>query len=236
VAEKLLTPARAATPAAGVATTYRILRTTEVDGYDEPVPAAAVPEIGARQPPGNAFRGSSRKAAKISLAAAEIESFNDLKALIEDLPADADMVAHVPRITTTATSGRVAKEKRNVKVRAFLYAASREDDNDYHLIIGRGLDASPMYMTIEISGLPRASSRHHARLKAARDAYKEFFGDDLPGQSYDFYDPPIPVEIQGSLFFDMSHATGPHPGPASLRDDIPTIWEIHPISEIVFEP
>ena len=70
----------------------------------------------------------------------------------------------------------------------------------------------------------------------ARDDYKAFFGSNLPGMSYDFYDPPIPVEIEGSLFFDMSHATGSKPGPSSLRDDIPTIWEIHPISKIVFEP
>jgi hypothetical protein len=93
-----------------------------------------------------------------------------------------------------------------------------------------------MYMTMEISGLPPRRSADFTRLKSARGAYKAFFGDDLPGASYDFYDPPIPVEIQGSLFFDMSHATGPRPGPQSLRQDMPTIWEIHPISEIVFEP
>jgi hypothetical protein len=147
------------------------------------------------------------------------------------------MIAHEPAITTKQTSARVSEEKRNVRVRAFLYAASREDDNDFHLIIGRSPKKSPsMYMTVELSGLPPKSSTHFKRLKKARDSYKSFFADNLPGPTYDFYDPPVPVEVEGSLFFDMSHATGSKPGPNSLRDDIPTIWEIHPISKIVFEP
>jgi hypothetical protein len=124
-----------------------------------------------------------------------------------------------------------------VRVRAFLYAASRENDNDFHLIIGRDPDLVPsLYMTMELSGLPPASSQHFTRLKAARAAYKAFFADDLPGASYDFFDPPIPIQIEGSLFFDMNHSTGGRPGPASLRPNMPTIWEIHPITSIVFEP
>ena len=34
----------------------------------------------------------------------------------------------------------------------------------------------------------------------------------------------------------MSHATGSRPGPAKLRPNMPVVWEIHPISKIVFEP
>jgi hypothetical protein len=44
------------------------------------------------------------------------------------------MIAHKPKIGTTATSGRVKEEERNVHVTAFMYAASREVDNDFHLI------------------------------------------------------------------------------------------------------
>jgi hypothetical protein len=223
----------------GARPTYRILRTNEVDPYDPPMARAAVPAIaplGVR-PPGDSFKGTSRKAAKLAVVGAGTETFNDLRSLIAGLPKDTSMVAHKPKISTAVTSNRVAKEKRNVRVRAFLYAASREEDNDFHLIIGRNPTKSPvMYMTVELSGLPPKTSQHFDRLKAARDAYKAFFADDMPGMSYDFYDPPIPVEVEGSLFFDMSHATGSKPGPNSLRDDIPTIWEIHPISRIVFEP
>lgn len=217
---------------------YRILRTTQVDPYDTPVPRQAIAPPGAARAaaPGDGFRGTSRKAAKLSIVPGKPDEFDDLKKLIKDLPDDADMADHDPPITTKATSDRVAEEKRNVRVEAFLYAASREDDNDFHLIIGRDPKRSPsMYMTMELSGLPPKSSKHFNRLRKARDAYKTFFGANLPGTTYDFYDPPIPVTIEGSLFFDMSHAQGSKPGPASLRKDIPTIWEIHPISKIEFE-
>ena len=69
-----------------------------------------------------------------------------------------------------------------------------------------------------------------------RDVYKGFFASNLPGGTYDYYDPPIPVEVEGSLFFDMTHATGQRPGPQSLKSRMPTIWEVHPITKMVFEP
>ena len=116
-------------------------------------------------------------------------------------------------IPTTASSDRVDEEKRNVRVKAFLYAASREDDNDYHLIIGRAPNKPAKYMTAEISGLPPGGSASFGKLDAARSAYFEYFGDGLPGTSYDFYDPPREIEIEGSLFWDASHASGGRPGP-----------------------
>ena len=140
-------------------------------------------------------------------------------------------------ITTKANSDRVVEEERNVRVVCWLYAASRENDNDYHLILGRAPGASPLrYMTMELSGLPPAVASSFPRLKSARDAYNAFFGSNRPGSSYDFYNPPIPALIEDSLFFDMSHATGTPPGPSSLRPNMPTIWEVHPITRIIFEP
>lgn len=242
VTEKTLTPVRrsieALAASASGAATYRILRTSETDLYDAPLQPAEVATLGLERFAGfdDTYRGTARKAAKISIADAAVEAFGDVKALVETLPTDRDMASRRPPITTGATSGRVDEEKRNVRVRAFLYAASREDDNDFHLIVGRDPTREPMYMTVELSGLPPRGSRAFTKLKAARDAYKEFFGDDLPGASYDFYDPPIPVEVEGSLFFDMSHSRGSRPGPARLRTHIPTVWEIHPITNILFEP
>ena len=186
---------------------------------------------------GDNFRGTSRKAVKLSIANAPLESFGDVKDLIATLPAHAAMVNRSPRIPTTAASNRVAEEKRNIKLTTFLYAASREDDNDFHLIVGRARGASPaVYMTVELGGLPPANSPAFAKLKSARTAFKSYFGSDLPGSSYTFFNPPIPLEIEGSLFFDMSHATGSRPGPSALRPKMPVVWEIHPISKMVFEP
>jgi len=242
VAEEVLVPARrmAASSVApsGGGTTYRVLRTNEVDPYDRPLSEAELPTFGLeRFAGGDTFRGTAREAAKLSIADGAVETFDDLASLIGTLPSLEKMVDHQPPISTEKESARVDEEKRKIRVRAFLYAASIEKDNDFHLIVGLGRDVSPsMYMTMEISGLPPDSSENFTRLKSVRDMYKAFFGNNLPGASYDFYDPPIPVEIEGSLFFDMTHAHGPHPGPSSLRDHIPTIWEVHPISEIVFEP
>jgi hypothetical protein len=238
VGEDVLAPTRvAATASAGAPggqqLVYRILMTNQTDPYDPPVSEA---EAASFAPAGDDFAGHDRKAAKLSFSNAATESFADLKDLVASLVEDAKMIGHHPRITTDETSGRTSEEERNVRVRAFLYAASRESDNDFHLILGRNPRSAPMYMTMEISGLPPHSSHPFNRIKHARDAYKQFFGSKLPGPSYHFYRPPIPVEIEGSLFFDITHATGGHPGPQDLRPHIPTIWEVHPVSDIVFEP
>src|SRR3954469_5509502 len=130
----------AAGPTAAVGampSTYRIIRTNEVDAYETPVPLAAVAAIGApTAPPGDKFQGTARKTAKLSIAAGAPDAFDDLKKLVAALPAESTMVKHKPPITTDSSSARVAEEKHNVRVRAFLYAASREADNDFHLIIG----------------------------------------------------------------------------------------------------
>lgn len=214
-----------------------IITTTERDPYDQPMAAHEIAAFTATMAAvGDNFQGTARKAAKLSVASAPLETFNDLKDLLKSLPSDSTMASHKPPITTKSNSKRVAEEERNVQVRAFLYAASREADNDYHLILGRDPSVAPhQFMTAEISGLPLAGSSSFNALKDARGAYKAQFGHQLPGPTYDFYDPPMPVEVTGSLFFDMSHATGGQtPGPPSAKPG--QLWEIHPITKITFEP
>jgi len=194
--------------------TFRILRTVEVDGYDDTPEAvelaralaarqpnaATLSRLLATKPTGDNFAGTARKAAKLSIATAAVDPFSDLQTVIQTLVADDKMIHRKPPITVTADSNRVAPEKRNVRVKSFLYAASREDDNDFHLIIGRDPARTPeMYMTAELSGLPPQNAASFTKLKAARDAFKAFFGAHLPGFTYDFYDPPIPVVIEGSF-------------------------------------
>jgi hypothetical protein len=228
---------------------FRILRTVEVDEYEKNAAAvslrravsgrkkpllAAVTRAMKAKPKGDNFGGTARKAAKISISSGPLRTYKDLKNLMKfALKADDAMVARTPKIKTTATQGRVTEEEKNVKVTAYLYAASREDDNDFHLIIGRAPTKTPeLYMTMEVSGLPPANSAALATLTQARNDYKDFFGTDLPGFTYDFYDPPIPVTIAGSLFFDVGHATGTRPGPQSLKSRMPTVWEVHPVTSI----
>lgn len=216
---------------------YRIIRTNETDEYEE-IELEAKKK---KKAPGEQFGGTSRRAAKLSLVDEELEEFSDVADLIDTLPAHATMKKK--KIPTDAGSDRVPQERRNVRVNpAFLYAASVEDDNDYHLIIGRDpeADGDPVYMTMELSGLAPADLPSAAALKKARTAFKKFFKDffdnELPGSKYDFYDPPIRIDVEGSLFWDASHATGSKPGPQSLRDDIPTVWEVHPIGRMKLFP
>ena len=238
--------AAAAGPQASSETTYQVLRTDLLDPYDtRPALIAAalggeaVDTLVLEQTLGEQYTGKARKPAKISISPADMESFSDLTDLISTLPEEPQMTHHHPPIKDTETSERVPEEHRNVRVRAFLYAAKREEDNDFHLIIGTDPSPQPVCLNVELSGTPPESSNHFERLKAARDAFKAFFMNHpkgIPGFGYDFYPTPIPVEIQGSLFFDITHATGGRPGPAPLQPFIPVIWEIHPISEIVLGP
>lgn len=223
---------------------YRIIRTNEVDAYETKMSKADVADADtfeAARPAGDKFGGKSRKAAKLSVVDARFERFDDIADLIETLPSHQTMKKK--KIPTDAKSNRVEEEKRNVRVTsAFIYAASVEDDNDYHLIVGRDPEAEgdPVYITMELSGLPPSNARSFDALNKARTAFKKFFDKffdgELPGKSYDFYDPPIRIQVEGSLFWDASHASGSRPGPQSLRNDIPTVWEVHPISKMKLFP
>ena len=148
--EKLFVPARASARtealAPRAAPAFRILRTREFDAYDKVLPDAEIPRIGIAAVVGDDFRGTARKAAKLSVVNAKIENFDDLEDLLGTLPTKRKMTKHQPPIETDAQSERVEEEKRNARVRTFLYAASREDDNDFHLIVGR--DLQPHQSTI----------------------------------------------------------------------------------------
>ncbi len=231
--------ARAVRGSAAPAPVFTILVTDQVDSYDKPLSASAVSAL--RVTPfaavSNNFAGTKRKVAKLSISGAKVESFKDLKALVDSFPDDSKFIKRKPKLTDDAKSDRVDEEKRNVRVSAFLYAASREDDNDFHLIVGTDPKGKKLVcMTMEISGLPPKMAPSFNDIKQARDDFKKLVSDKLPGPGYNFYRPPIPITIGGSLFFDITHAKGGHPGPKDLRPSIPTIMEVHPVTEIAFRP
>ncbi|MFL5051953.1 MAG: hypothetical protein ACJ8D4_17755 [Xanthobacteraceae bacterium] len=196
------------------------------------------PETIPIQPPAeDVYRGSNtRILAKLSVGAGQTESFDDLKDLLGTLPADDIMASRVSPAAADGDILRVAEEQRNVRLRAFLYAAKKQMNNDYYMIIGRARESKPrIFMTAVVSGLPPNDSPSFAQLKAARDACKEFFGEHLPTRAYNHYEPPVPLEIEGSLLFDVSKFGGTQIGPANLRKDMKTVWQIRPLTKIVFE-
>ncbi len=180
------------------------------------------------------FAGTDRKAAKTSIATNPVSEVPDLLSLLNNLPAtDQQMLHHDPPITESATSDRVAEEQGNVTMQAYLYATKKEADNDYHLILGTSDQPTPGgYMTAEVSGLP-ATGGTRMRLQVPRDAFKAFFSGSPIGTAYKKFNPPIPLRITGSLFFDIDHPAGAV-GPADYKPQ--TAWEIHPVTAIQFEP
>jgi hypothetical protein len=178
------------------------------------------------------FGGSWRASAKTSLSDAGVQSYNRLSRLLATLEDDEFMRSeHEPRIT--AKSERVAEEERNVQVDCWLLGASREEDNDYHLIIGdrRNETDQDRMMTVEISGLPKGGPFREI-LQVPREAYKEFFQGEPPSSSFRVFPESIRVRVKGSLFFDKQH------GPGGVGHGIykPNyVWEIHPVEEITFD-
>jgi hypothetical protein len=198
---------------------------------DEPVNIPPVPPGGA--PNMDTFHGSARKAAKLSIASGTPKSFSDIAVLLKSLVPDAKMRAM--KISKGPDSGRLPQEQTVVTVTAFLYAASRESDNDFHCIVGRDPSKSASYMNVEVSALPPSSSQFFAALRTARNQCKTFFtsnNDGLPATGYAIYDPPISITVTGSLFFDVDHVP-PAVGPKDMKPK--TAWEIHPVSDIQFE-
>ena len=183
---------------------------------------------------GETFDGTDRKAAKTSIATTKIVDYNTLDELIATLPLDATMGGL--NISTTATSKRVAQENKNVHVKTvWIYTYKRESDEDYHVIIGSSSDKTKaVFFNMEISGLPTSKGKTYAKLDTTRIAFTKHFNIVHCASDYapEFLD-PVPVEITGSLFFDMLHYTGKtkigHDGmyPKSY-------WEIYPVTSIKF--
>ena len=208
--------------------THLLTLTMERDDFEKNQ-ATSTSITGASDPEG--FRGTDRQAAKLSVADAPSETFPDVAELIATLPSDDDMLGM--GISRDATSDRVTEEKRNVVVTGFLYAVKHENDNDFHLIVGTDPDAGAVtYLNVEVSGLPPGGP-NRAKLRAPRTAFKTFFSDQTFGSNYTKINPPVAVRISGSLFFDVDHRAGVV-GPQGLRPN--TAWEIHPATDITFEP
>jgi hypothetical protein len=228
------TPTIAATPAPPLVSpsgkTYTRAHIAKPDNHEPfkiPVVApGAAPNV-------DSFNGSARMAAKLSVAPGAPQSFSDLADVLSSLPSDASMRAM--NISKASDSGRLAQEQGSVTVTAFLYASSKESDNDFHCIVGRDPSKPAKFMNVEVSALPPSSSEFFAALRAARNQFKTFFtsnGDALPGPGYDKFTPPIAIKVTGSLFFDVDHVP-PAVGPTGMKPK--TAWEIHPVTDIQFE-
>src|SRR5262245_42085922 len=200
-------------------------------------------------PPGSAppgpddFIGNDRMVAKTSIASGPNQTFAPLGDLLYELITnhpDDQMRNRNPPMKRDPDFDRVAEENRNVTVPAWLYAVKKEDnDHDYHLIVGSDPNSPTIrYMNMEISALPLSGPNRDA-LRVPTQALKDFLQNNnhLIGSSgYLRFEDPVPIRVSGSLFYDIDHAPGIVGSFKEPRRVPDTAWEVHPVTEIVFEP
>ena len=176
------------------------------------------------------FAGSARATAKKSFAIATYVTYPTIASVRASMQTD----TYMRSIGITTSSPRKTQEQRNVSITsAYLYAISRESDNDLHMIIGDGTASPTTLLNCECGGLPSTTSTSYAAMKAVRDYLKSYFGTDFCGTSgYTHFAHPVHITIlKGSLFYDIDHGAGTV-GPTGYRAN--TSWEMHPISSIKF--
>lgn len=193
---------------------------------------------------GETFAGTSREIAKTRAAKATIEAPNlTVKSYHSSHPSDAEMRAL--SISKKCDTGRVEAENRNVTVVAYLIAAKKEDDNDFHFILqDKGCESPSCRLTVEVSGIPRVNGSK-VDLKTARQYFEQqwpiYSGyNEVPGSGkYLFFETPILVRVTGSAFYDADHPVDPvsGTGPVGPEGYKPgSAWEVHPITSFEFDP
>ncbi len=177
------------------------------------------------------FTGASRIAAKTSyISAGSYRSFSKLKDVFRlyRLPPDSVMSNLLTR-----DSPRISIEQRGVILKnAFLFAFRKQRDNDYHLIVGDHPQLKHAFlMTMEISGLPKKKNTVLAKVRT--DFVNAFnINDQIAMATYLVFTEPVPVHVEGPLFYDVSHragSVGPRKGKISMK--LRTAWEIHPVTK-----
>ncbi len=161
--------------------------------------------------------------------------FDNLVDLLDTLPLDNEMRQLPDAWRPDGSPSRIAEERQNVQLVAYIVAVSpREDDHDLHVIISnRPRGANRRFMNVEVSGLPRdrVNEVDFVRVRSEIRAILPEI-DNSRSRGYLSIDPPARVLIRGSLFFDGDHGYGcaKCPGPGWAKPM--TVWEIHPVYSI----
>lgn len=184
----------------------------------------------------NIFTGTIRGDVKTSFVNLAADTFESIKKLRNWLPDDEFM--HKSTEAKYNNSPRTKEENHNVYLEdVWIFGVKREDDNDFHLIIGssKSLEKEQPLLTAEISGLPDSASEYFAVLAEARNTLIDYFGDNSKKEMVFVASekhPPIHLDfICGSLFFDNHHYGG-HSKISNYK--VFSAWEIHPVTKIKF--
>jgi hypothetical protein len=210
----------------------RVTQTNQVETPEAAQPTAT-PSNAVSPSSGDIFAGTDRRSPKTSVATGGLKSFASVAALRSSFPTDSHM--NSLGITRAPDSERTPEEQYNVSVEGYIYAAIKESDNDFHLIVGdKDCAAGDCFINVEVSGLPQdPADASYPTLSAVRKKFLAYFKQHQPSRSYKKFNPPIAVTLAGSVFFDVDHPAGAV-GPAGLKPN--SAWEIHPLTDIIFEP
>ena len=187
----------------------------------------------AEGPESDFFEGSFRAEAKTSFATAAGQNA-DIGSLISGLPSDKQMAKVYPQLlphgSTGNHEGRVALERRNVRVNAWIYWVQREGDNDFHVVLGdtSELSSGTTFMNAEICGLPSAHP-DRAPFVALRQRIEQLLTNHENRNG--LLKAPVAVTIKGSLLWDGEHRYPSTVGPKGLPK-LRQAWEIHPIHDL----
>ena len=188
------------------------------------------------------FRGQHRPQAKTQYVMkdgqlAPVEPFDDLEAFKAFLNPQIDQIMrsrhpHLSKANTKADQ-RVAEERHNVSVVAYIHAVKHESgsdgDNDYHVILGSSpTPDAGLFLTAEASALPPDGTQRDL-FAHARQELLSILGPCHCNGHFRRVSPPLRVRVTGSLFFDGVHSVG-EVGPQYAQPF--TVWEMHPILSI----
>lgn len=211
---------------------YKVTQTNQIDEV-EAAERVAIPLKTVSPNAGDIFAGTDRRDPKTSMATGGLKSFSTIAALRSSFPTDNFMKGL--GITRAPDSERTTQEQYNVAVEGYIFAASKERDNDFHLIVGdKDCAEAGCFINVEVSGLPQDPAEpSYPTLSAVRTKFLAYFNQQQPTRGYKRFSPPIEVALTGSVFFDVDHPAGAV-GPAGLKPS--SAWEIHPVTDISFEP
>jgi hypothetical protein len=183
----------------------------------------------------NEFKGVARAEAKTHPSTKTTRNYKTVGDVLKNLPTD----SYMKRIGVGDNTPRTPDEDYNVFIeKASLFYISKEDDQDFHLIIGdiNENGEKSNFMTAEIAGLPKGETNTLAYqlLERTRRQLYEKYPDFFTGNRKTFkpLSKPPEITIRGTLFFDNRHSAG-QIGAGAAKPN--TVWEIHPVTFIDFK-
>ncbi len=189
------------------------------------------------------FDGKRRVEAKTTISQGSLKTYASVKSFLTrfaDHHPDEDMPAII-----NGADGRVPLEDFNAEIKkAWLFCYAKESDEDYHLVIGNLADKNDpnnRFMIVEVSGLPAPAADAHNTLETVQNDFTILKATpNTCSSGYIWFgdgNQPIKISVKGSVYWDTEHwhknlnKIGAH-GPESLKDQLTTVWEIHPITKL----